>query len=154
MLRFHSLKVTEIAPDAEDAIAIALEVPLGLRAEYTGRPGQHVVLRMQLQDEEVRRTYARGNAPGEWPLRIVPRVHGAGAVSRYLAEQVKLGDQLDVLPPNGSFTPREGADGAGTCVAFAAGCGITPVLSVLRSFLAGGNGSFILFYRHRATARA
>src|SRR5258708_19787444 len=131
MLRFHSLKVTESAPDAEDAIAIALEVPLGLRAEYTGRPGQHVVLRMQLQDEEVRRTYSLVNAPGEWPLRIVPRVHGAGAVSRYLAEQVKLGAQLDVLPPNGSFTPPEGAHGAPTLVPFAPACRLTPLLSLL-----------------------
>jgi ring-1,2-phenylacetyl-CoA epoxidase subunit PaaE len=160
MLRFHSLKVIEVAPDAEDAVAIALEVPLELRPEYTGRPGQHVVLRVPLEGEEARRTYSLVNAPGEWPLRIVPRVHASGAVSRYLAEQLKPGDDLEVLPPNGSFTPRDGAPGGqsaaagGTCVAFASGCGITPVMSVLRSLLARGAGSVILFYGNRATARA
>jgi ring-1,2-phenylacetyl-CoA epoxidase subunit PaaE len=160
MLRFHSLKVTEVAPDAEDAVAIALEVPPGLRAEYTGRPGQHIVLRVAPEGEEARRTYSLINAPGEWPLRIVPRVHASGAVSRYLAEQIKPGDYLDVLPPNGSFTPREGAPGGegaaggGTCVAFASGCGITPVMSVLRSLLGHGSGRFILFYGNRSTARA
>src|SRR5215831_5032378 len=106
MLRFHALRVLEVVPDAEDAVAIALEVPPQLRAEYSGRAGQHVVLRLAVEGEELRRTYSLVNAPGEWPLRIVPRVHAAGAVSRYLAEQLKAGDAIEVLPPNGSFTPR------------------------------------------------
>ncbi len=154
MLRFHSLRVLEVVPDAEDAVAIALEVPPELRAEYSGRAGQHVVLRMSPEGEELRRTYSLVNAPGEWPLRIVPRVHAVGTASRYLAEELKAGDSLEVLPPNGSFTPRDAAAGGGTYVAFASGCGITPVLSVLRSLLARGAARFILFYGNTSTARA
>src|SRR5256885_2199721 len=133
MLKFHPLKVAQVAPDAEDAVAIALEVPPELRAEYRGSAGQHVVVRVAIEGEEVRRTYSLVNAPGEWPLRIVPRVHAMGRMSRHLAEQLRPGDRLDVLPPNGSFTPREPLAAAGTYVAFAAGCGITPVLAVARS---------------------
>src|SRR5207244_11392093 len=70
MLRFHSLRVLDISPDAEDAVAISLEVPSGLREEYRGSPGQHVVVRVEIAGEEARRTYSLVNAPGEWPVRI------------------------------------------------------------------------------------
>ena len=154
MLRFHSLTVGAISPDADDAVAIALEVPSELRAEYLGAAGQHVVVRAEIEGEEVRRTYSLVNAPGEWPLRIVPRVHAAGRMSRYLAEQLRTGDPLDVLPPNGSFTPRSLADPGGSYVAFAAGCGITPVLSVARTLLALPGKRVMLFYGNSGGARA
>ena len=152
MLKFHPLKVAQLCPDAEDAVAVALDVPPELRAEYAGSPGQHVVVRVVLDGVETRRTYSLVNAPGEWPLRIVPRVHAQGLMSRYLAEQVRAGDLLEVLPPNGSFTPRE-APGGGTYVAFAAGCGITPVLAVIRTLLAQGAARVILFYGNTGLAR-
>lgn len=153
MLRFHSLTVGAISPDAEDAVAIALEVPAALRDEYRGAAGQHVVVRAQIDAEEVRRTYSLVNAPGEWPLRIVPRVHAAGRMSRYLAEQLRAGDTLDVLPPNGSFSPRSSAMRGGSYVAFAAGCGITPVLSVARTLLALPGKRMTLFYGNSGSAR-
>ena len=155
MLTFHSLRVVDIHPEAEDAVGISLEVPPELHAAYQGLPGQHVVVRTEINDEENRRTYSLVNAPGEWPLRIVLRVHPSGHMSRYLAEQLNVGDSLDVLPPNGSFTPRRTAHEAGTYVAFASGCGITPVLSVIRSLLAANQRNrVILFYGNASTGRA
>src|SRR5213082_1715138 len=126
MLKFHSLRIAELQPDAEDAIAVALEVPRELQPEYVGLPGQHVVLRADIEGEEARRTYSLLNAPGEWPLRIVARVHKNGCMSGYLANFAKVGDQIDVLPPNGSFTPRRAAASkdaraARTYVGFASG---------------------------------
>ena len=56
MLKFHSLTVARVTPDAEDAVAIELAVPLGLRAEYLGAAGQHVVVRVSLDGEDTRRT--------------------------------------------------------------------------------------------------
>jgi ring-1,2-phenylacetyl-CoA epoxidase subunit PaaE len=153
MLKFHSLPVVRVMPDAEDAVAIELAVPAKLRAEYQGAAGQHVVVRVTLDGEDTRRTYSLVNAPGEWPLRIVPRVHAHGRMSRYLAEQLRPGDELEVLPPNGSFTPRDAAPAAGTYVAFAAGCGITPVLSVIRTLLALPAPRIILFYGNTSSAR-
>jgi ring-1,2-phenylacetyl-CoA epoxidase subunit PaaE len=155
MLTFHSLQVVEIHPEAEDAVGISLDVPPDLHDVYRGLPGQHVVVRTEINDQENRRTYSLVNAPGEWPLRIVVRVHSSGHMSRYLAEQLNVGDHLDVLPPNGSFTPRRAAAASGTYVAFASGCGITPVLSVLRALLTANNGNrVILFYGNASTSRA
>jgi ring-1,2-phenylacetyl-CoA epoxidase subunit PaaE len=155
MLRFHSLRVAQIQPQADDAIALALEVPAELAAEYCGVPGQHIVLRASLEGEEVRRTYSLVNAPGEPLLRIVARIHSEGRLSTHLAQHVRPGDLLDVLPPNGSFTAHSAAAGRGTCVAFAAGCGITPVISIARSWLESGpTGRVILFYGNRTMARA
>jgi ring-1,2-phenylacetyl-CoA epoxidase subunit PaaE len=155
MLRFHSLRVAQVQTQAEDAIALALEVPADLAAEYRGVAGQHIVLRASLEGEEVRRTYSLVSAPGEPLLRVVARVHAEGRLSGYLARHVRSGDRLDVLPPNGSFTPHSAAAGRGTCVAFAAGCGITPIVSIARRWLeAGPSGRVVLFYGNRAMARA
>jgi ring-1,2-phenylacetyl-CoA epoxidase subunit PaaE len=155
MLKFHSLRVAQVQIQAEDAIALALEVPAELAAEYLGVAGQHVVLRASLEGEEVRRTYSLVSAPGERLLRIVARVHSEGRLSRHLARHVQPGDRLDVLPPNGSFTAHSAAAGSGTCVAFAAGCGITPIVSIARRWLdAGPTGRVILFYGNRSMGRA
>lgn len=155
MLKFHSLRVAHVQMHAEDAVALALAVPAELAAEYDGVPGQHVVLRTSHAGEEVRRTYSLVSSPGEPLLRIVARVLPGGRLSTFLARQVRPGDQLDVLPPNGSFTPRSAIVGRGTCVAFAAGCGITPVVSIARRWLeAGPTGRAVLFYGNRSMARA
>jgi ferredoxin-NADP reductase/ferredoxin len=154
MLTFHSLKVVEIYPEAEDAVGVAFEVPLELRDQYRGLPGQHIVIKTDIDDVENRRTYSLVSSPGEWPLRIVARVHPKGYMSRYLAEQLNAGDYLDVLPPNGSFTPRR-VEAGGTYVAFASGCGITPVLAVTRSLLeANDTNRVILFYGNANSGRA
>lgn len=155
MLTFHSLRVAEIHPEAEDAVSIALEVPPQLREEYCGLPGQHIVLKTDINDEESRRSYSVVSAPGEWPVRIVVRVHPEGRMSRYLAEQLNVGDSLEVLPPNGSFTPRRAGQSRGVYVAFASGCGITPVLAIVRSLVTANEGNrVLLFYGNTSTSRA
>ncbi|HJS91634.1 MAG TPA: FAD-binding oxidoreductase, partial [Steroidobacteraceae bacterium] len=155
MLRFHSLRVAQVQMQAEDAVALAFEVPAALAAEYRGIPGQHVVVRASLEGEEVRRTYSLVSSPAEPLLRIVARVHPQGRLSQHLARRVRPGEHLDVLPPNGSFMAHSPAAGAGTCVAFAAGCGITPIIAIARSWLeAGTAGRVVLFFGNRSMARA
>ena len=155
MLRFHSLRVAQVQMQAEDAVALAFEVPAELAAEYRGSPGQHIVVRASLEGEEVRRTYSLVSAPAEPLLRIVARVHPEGRLSQHLAQRVRPGEHLDVLPPNGSFMAHSAAAGGGTCVAFAAGCGITPIIAIARSWLqAGPAGRVVLFYGNRSMARA
>jgi ring-1,2-phenylacetyl-CoA epoxidase subunit PaaE len=154
MLKFHPLRVVQVAPDAEDAVAVALEVPGALREEYRGRAGQHVVVRASIDGEDTRRTYSVVSAPGEVPLRIVPRVHPHGRMSRYLAEGLRAGDTLEVLPPNGSFTVPDDVVAGSTFVAFAAGCGITPVLAIVRELLSRDAGRVIVFYGNAGSVRA
>jgi len=155
MLRFHPLRIAQVQMQAEDAVALALDVPAELAGEYRAVPGQHIVVRAAPGGEELRRTYSLVSAPAERQLRIVARVHADGRLSSHLAREVKVGDALDVLPPNGSFIAHSGSAGRGTCVAFAAGCGITPIVSIARGWLeAGPTGRVVLFYGNRSMARA
>jgi len=153
MLRFHSLRVADIRPDAEDSVVIALEAPDELKGEFRGLAGQHVVLRTQIDGVETRRTYSPFTPPQQWPLQIAVRVHPHGLMSRHLANELRVGAQIDVLPPNGSLTPR--FPDCHTHVGFASGCGITPVLSIARALLAADpRNRFILFYGNASTSRA
>lgn len=152
MLRFHPLNVSAVSPEAEDAVCVTLDVPAGLRDEFRSQAGQHIVVRAQIDGAEQRRTYSLLNAAGELPLRIAVRTHPHGQLSRHIAQNVRPGDSLDVMPPNGSFGRRESP--GGTFVAFAAGCGITPILSLAKTLLAGDpSARMVLFYGNRSYAR-
>lgn len=151
MLKFHGLRVAQVQPEAEDTVSVALAVPAGLEEAFRGSPGQHIVLRARTDAGEIRRTYSLVNAPGEQPLRILARVQPGGLMSGFLS-RLRAGEILEALPPNGSFTPHAGTLGTGLRVAFAAGSGITPVLSVARSVLAAGS-ALMVFYGNRSAAR-
>jgi ring-1,2-phenylacetyl-CoA epoxidase subunit PaaE len=155
MLKFHPLKVTDVRPEAQDAVCLTFEVPAALRDEYRFEAGQHIGVRLELGGEELRRTYSIVSAPGDAELRIGIRVHPQGQLSRHIASRIRAGDTLDVLTPNGSFHTRLDAGHRKTYAAFAAGCGITPVLSIIKAVLAAEPGSrFLLFYGNQTTARA
>jgi ring-1,2-phenylacetyl-CoA epoxidase subunit PaaE len=161
VLKFHPLKVHDVRHEAEDAIRVVLDVPAELRDEYRATAGQHLVLRTTVDGEEQRRTYSITGAAGETPLTLGLRVHPQGRVSRHVAQNVKPGATLEAMPPNGSFgaalatAPEASKSGKPTYVAFAAGCGITPVLSIVRTLLAERPDAQVqLFYGNRDSARA
>jgi ring-1,2-phenylacetyl-CoA epoxidase subunit PaaE len=154
VLKFHSLKVADVSPDAEEAVSLSFEVPPNLRDAYRFEAGQHLGIRVQLAGEEVRRTYSIMSAPDDPELRIGVRVHPHGKLSRHLAQKVRAGDALEVLTPNGSFHTTLGAGDERTYAAFTAGSGITPVLSIVRNTLAREPRSrFLLFYGNQNAAR-
>ena len=154
MLKFHSLKVADVSPDAEEAVSLSFEVPPNLRDAYRFEAGQHLGIRVQLAGEEVRRTYSIVSAPDDPELRIGVRMHAYGKLSRHLAQKVRAGDALEVLTPNGSFHTTLGAGDDRTYAAFTAGSGITPVLSIVRNTLAREPRSrFLLFYGNQNAAR-
>ena len=147
------MRVAEIRPDAEDAVVISLDGSDQMKTEYRGVAGQHVVLRTQIDGVERRRTYSPFTPPGQWPLEIAVRVHPHGVMSRHLATDLRVGDEIDVLSPNGSLTSR--FSDRRMYVGFASGCGITPVLSIARERLAAdARNRFILFYGNTNTSRA
>ena len=154
MLRFHPLEVREIRPEAEDAVRLTLHVPPALEAEFCPRPGQHIVVRAGVEGMELRRTYSLVSAAGRVPLAIAVRACPGGRLSQHLVQRTRVGDLLEVMPPNGRFGGPPVLPG-GRYVAFAAGCGITPVFSILSSVLASDPSSrALLFYGNRAAARA
>ncbi len=151
-LRFHDLKVARVTPEAAGAVAIALQVPAELRAQFAFEPGQFLTVRADINGADVRRSYSissprsRLTQHGELELGIRP-VEG-GLFSNWAASSVKAGDTLRVMPPEGRFTVHKAR--ALHRVGFAAGSGITPILSILASTLEEQPESkFTLVYGNR-----
>jgi ring-1,2-phenylacetyl-CoA epoxidase subunit PaaE len=155
VLRFHPLEVAAVDRIAEDAICLTFAIPGELREQFRHDAGQYVTVRRSLEGREERRTYSIVTAPGGSTLRLGVREQAGGRMSRELATRVRPGDKLEVGTPIGRF--RTAVDPARTrsYVAFAAGSGITPVLSLATDILAREPRSrFTLIYGNRSTARA
>ncbi len=153
MLKFHPLVITERAPVAEDAVALTFAVPPALAGEFRFKAGQHVAIRCVVDGREERRTYSIVCAEGSQSLTIGVRLQKGGRMSQHLARQAQPGATLEVLTPNGSFH-AEDRPGPRRYAAFAAGSGITPVLSIAASVLARDAGSrFQLWYGNTGSAR-
>ncbi|MFD2235978.1 1,2-phenylacetyl-CoA epoxidase subunit PaaE [Aureimonas populi] len=151
--RFHRLTVSDVRRETADAVSIAFDIPGELSSDYGFAPGQYLTLRKELEGEDLRRSYSICSGPGEGELRIaVKRVDG-GLFSSYVTRELKRGDALDVMTPTGRFgLAAEGGEGR-VHVGFAAGSGITPILSIVRGVLAREKESrFFLFYGNRSMA--
>jgi len=154
VLKFHPLAITHRRPVADDAIALTFRLPGTLRDDFRFRAGQHLALRCQIDGREERRTYSIVSAEGAADLTIGVRLHDSGRMSQYLARHGNVGDTLDVMTPNGSFHAQDGTARAQCYVAFAAGSGITPVLSIATTALERDPDSrFQLYYGNTSTAR-
>ena len=150
-MRFHDLTVARVTPEAAGAVAITLAVPADLRAQFDFQPGQFLTVRTDIGGADVRRSYSISSARsqlqrGEIELGIRP-VEG-GVFSNWAATQLKAGDTLRVMPPDGRFTVQK--QRAIHRVGFAAGSGITPILSILATTLEEQPESkFTLVYGNR-----
>ena len=129
---------------------VGLDVPGELQDEFAFLPGQHLPIEIVVDGKRVRRTYSICSAPGDLPLEIGVRVQDGGRFSGFVAERLQVGDQLQVMPPVGQFHADIDREKARDCIAFAAGSGITPILSIARAVLEGEPESrFALFYGNR-----
>jgi ring-1,2-phenylacetyl-CoA epoxidase subunit PaaE len=150
--RFHRLTVDDLRRESVDAISMTFAIPKDLAEDYRFAPGQYLTLRATLDGEEVRRSYSICSGPDDGELRIaVKRVDG-GAFSSWASEELKHGDALDVMTPTGRFGVAPAPGLARIHVGFAAGSGITPILSIAKGVLAREPDSrFFLFYGNRTT---
>ena len=151
--KFHRLAVADLRRETADAVSITFAIPDELATDYAFAPGQYLTLRTAIDGDEVRRSYSICSGPDDDELRIaVKRVDG-GAFSSYALDGLKRGDELDVMTPTGRFGVAHAPDDARIHVGFAAGSGITPVLSIIRGVLAREPHSRVfLFYGNRSTA--
>lgn len=153
MLKFHPLVVAQRAEAADDAIAVTFALPAELRDDFRFRAGQHVAVRRVIGGREERRTYSIVNPEGAGALTIGIRLQAGGRMSSELAQSALPGARIEVMTPNGSFH----ADPAGQSrrlAAFAAGSGITPVLSIAATALARDpQCRFQLWYGNTESAR-
>jgi ring-1,2-phenylacetyl-CoA epoxidase subunit PaaE len=154
MLSFHPLAVTAVERTAEDAACVTLAIPQELRQAFAHHAGQYVTVRRKIDDREERRTYSIVTAPGGSVLKLGVRMQKGGRMSGELAANLQAGEVLDVGTPLGRFrTDIDPARGL-SYVAFAAGSGITPVLSLATDILAREpNSRFTLIYGNRSISR-
>lgn len=137
MMHFHPLRVREVRRETEDAVSVCFDVPADLTDAFSFTAGQYLTVRTFLEGEEVRRNYSICAAPSEGALRIAIKAVPGGRFSTWANTALKAGDTLEVMPPVGKFSKVPDPARSRHYVAFAAGSGITPVLSILRTLLEG-----------------
>ncbi len=148
MSRFHTLKVKDIRTETPLAVSIAFEVPADLATDYQFEAGQYVTIKAIINGEEIRRSYSISSAPSSNELRVVVKAVENGIFSNYAKNQLKVGDNLEVGIPEGKFVV-ENRD-AKIFVAFAAGSGITPIISIIKDVLEKKDDTtFILIYGNK-----
>ena len=150
--RFHRLAVKDIRRETADAISMTFSIPQELKEDYRFHPGQYLTLRTMMDGEELRRSYSICSGPDDGELRVAVKKVNGGAFSNWAAEELKCGDELDVMTPAGRFGVAHASDQARLYVAFAAGSGITPILSIVKGVLSREPQSrFFLFYGNRTS---
>jgi ring-1,2-phenylacetyl-CoA epoxidase subunit PaaE len=149
MLEFHPLTVTDLRRTIRDAVVVTLRPDDPEVFRFT--QGQYLTFHKEIGGEELRRSYSICTSPDEGMLQIaVKRVYG-GLFSGFANGDLQVGDRLEALPPMGRFSAALDPDGARNHLAFAAGSGITPVLSILKTVLKREPRSrFALVYANRA----
>lgn len=150
---FHPLAVKRVEQETTDCVSVSFEVPEHLRSEFAYTQGQHLTLRQVINGEELRRNYSLCSSPldNEWKVAIKKVQHGA--FSTWANEQLKPGMMIDVMPPMGRFYTPLQPDQAKHYLAIAAGSGITPIISIIKTtLLTEPNSSFTLVYGNRNKA--
>lgn len=150
MIHFHSLRVKKIEKETEDCISIEFDVPEELKETFQFQQGQNLTLRKIFNEEEQRRSYSICTSPFDNKLKVAVKKAEGGIFSTWANKELKAGDMLEVLPPTGKFYTDLNPSQKKNYVAFAAGSGITPILSIIKTTLITEPGStFTLVYGNR-----
>ena len=152
MDQFHALTIADLRRETPSATSIALAVPEALKEFYSFDAGQYLTFRAVINRQEIRRSYSVCVAPHENELRVAVKHLPGGVFSTHVNEALKIGDVLDVGKPEGRFCGDFTGDVPRAYAAFAAGSGITPVMSLIKTALsAPGGHHFTLFYGNRGS---
>jgi ring-1,2-phenylacetyl-CoA epoxidase subunit PaaE len=153
MSKFHALPVARIERETRDAVAITFAVPPALRDHFRHAPGQHLTVRADIGGADIRRSYSICSAMPDDALRIAVKRTPGGVFSAWANDVLKAGDRLEVMPPLGHFNVPLDPEAARHYLGFAAGSGITPLLSLVKTTLAVERASrFTLVYGNRASS--
>jgi len=150
MTEFHSIKVAQVHKETKDTVVITFDIPEHLQKAFHFIQGQYLTLRKIINGEDIRRSYSLCTSPldNEWKV-AVKQIPG-GVFSNYANNELKAGDEIEVMEPAGSFYVDVDKSVAKNYIAFAAGSGITPILSIIKThLLSEPNSTFKLFYLNR-----
>ena len=150
MIHFHSLKVRKVEKETEDCVSIEFEIPEDLKEAFQFKQGQNLTIKKVLNGEELRRSYSICTSPFENKLRVAVKKAEGGVFSTWANEELNAGELLEVLPPTGKFYTELNPSQKKNYVAFAAGSGITPILSIIKTtLLTEPESTFTLVYGNR-----
>ena len=151
MSKFHSIKVLDVYKETKDCSVVSFEIPEELKSDFKYSHGQHLTLRANIDGSEVRRSYSLCSSPTENKWQVAVKKINGGLFSAYVNDTLKKGDTLEIMPPNGVFFKPTNPNEAKNYIAFAAGSGITPILSIIKTHLAmEPKSTFQLFYLNRS----
>ena len=151
MSQFHTLKIQSINKVTDKSVAITFEVPENLKKKYQFKAGQYLTLKTKINGEEVRRDYSICSSVNSGDLTVAVKAVEDGTFSVYANKHLNVGDTLEVAEPNGRFVFEANKEKTRTVAAFAAGSGITPILSIAKTLLEDEPFSnFILVYGNKS----
>lgn len=150
---FHPLRVKDVRRETADCISVAFDIPPELANVFAFTQGQNITLKTSIDGQELRRSYSVCSSPHDDELRIAVKKVNEGKFSSWAFTQLQPGATIDILPPTGKFFTPLHTDHKKNYVAFAAGSGITPILSIIKTTLIAEPGSsFTLFYGNKNRA--
>lgn len=149
-LKFYNLEVSDVRPETTDCVSVALAIPQDLKNTFQFAAGQYLTFRTQLDGAEVRRSYSICVSPNDNELRVAIKKVEEGKFSTFANDKLKAGDVLEVMPPLGKFSPKTEKQHK-SYLAIAAGSGITPVMSIMKTVLQNEPGcNFTLLYGNKS----
>lgn len=152
-MSFQDLRIRAVTPETDSAIAVEFEVPEDLREHFVFQPGQYLTLQADVDGKALRRCYSICSGLDDGSLRVaIKRIEG-GAFSNHAHDRFRVGTRVPVMPPQGKFCVQPAAERARRYLCIAAGSGITPVLSIVKSVLVREPQSEVtLLYGNRNSA--
>ncbi|MGB0805593.1 MAG: 1,2-phenylacetyl-CoA epoxidase subunit PaaE [Salibacteraceae bacterium] len=150
-MQFNTLTVNDVRKETNDTVSVAFSIPSEInKDDYAFIPGQYITLKTTIDGEDVRRAYSVCSSPSENELRVAIKQVPGGVFSTYANNTLKIGDSLEVMTPMGHFYSEFKSANKKQYVAFAAGSGITPVLSIIKHVLETElESSFTLLYGNK-----
>ncbi len=152
MASFHKLSISNIQRETEKAVTLSFDVPDALATDFIYKAGQYITLKCDINGTEVRRDYSLCSAPKSGQLQVAVKEVDAGTFSVYANNKLAIGDTLEVAPPNGRFVFDPNDVNTKNIALFAAGSGITPVLSIIKCALEETQNQVVLVYGNKSIA--
>jgi ring-1,2-phenylacetyl-CoA epoxidase subunit PaaE len=147
---FHHLAVSKIQKETEDTVSISFAMPEDLKKEFTYTQGQYLTLKFEINGKEARRAYSMSSSPLENDLTVSVKRVAKGLVSNHIADNLKIGDKVEVMPPQGRFFTKLDVTNRKHYYMIAGGSGITPIMSIIKTIMEAEPQSIVsLLYSNR-----
>ncbi len=149
MATFHKVTIKEIQQETANAVSVLFDIPENLKSDFNFTAGQYITLQKELNGEEIRRAYSICSTPKSGDIRVAIKAVENGTFSIYATSDLKVGDIIEISIPEGRFLLNPEANK--NYIAFAAGSGITPILSMVKTVLENEpTATFTLIYGNKS----